>query len=64
MINNKKIILILKQKNKGEWRRMTMTFNEAVAFQKAEEKVNSNPLLKEAKKNDQNNRKSDQGKGK
>ena len=41
-----------------------MTFNEAVAFQKAEEKVNSNPLLKEAKKNDQNNRKGDQSKRK
>lgn len=40
-----------------------MTFNEAVAFQKAEEKVNSNPLLKEAK-NDQNNRKGDQNKRK
>lgn len=42
-----------------------MTFYEAVAFQKAEEKVNSNPLLKEAKKkNDQNNRKGDQSKRK
>lgn len=41
-----------------------MTFSEAIAFQKAEEKVNSNPLLKEAKKNDQNNRKDDQSKRK
>lgn len=34
-----------------------MTFDEAVALHKAEEKVNSNPLLKEAKQENENREK-------
>lgn len=38
-----------------------MTFEEAVALHKAEEKVNSNPLLKEAKQENENREKEVRG---